>query len=134
VGRGRDNELFVLLGDFLEAGDRLGPLLNAVKVAVARHHQVLVICTWPPGVPPPPATLEKGAGGLKAEELEQPAAARLATVVKRVTVLRFHRAYHRLRRTFARLGVQVLCASDRDSVQLILGRLERLRAMERGVR
>ena len=53
VRRGRDNELFVLLADFLEIVEHLGPVLAAVKVARARHHQVIVVCPWPPGVPPP---------------------------------------------------------------------------------
>ncbi len=38
VGRGRDNELFVLLADLLELDDALDPLLKAVRVAVSRHH------------------------------------------------------------------------------------------------
>src|SRR5207244_483877 len=53
VGRGRDNELFVLLADLLELTEQLGPLLRAVKVALARHHLVIVICPWPPGIPVP---------------------------------------------------------------------------------
>src|SRR5262249_11697249 len=53
VGKGHDNELFVLLADLLELDDRLAPLLSAVKVAAARHHQVMVLCPWPPGVPVP---------------------------------------------------------------------------------
>jgi hypothetical protein len=44
IGRGRDNELFVLLADLLPVADRIEPLLAAVKVAVARHHTVLVVC------------------------------------------------------------------------------------------
>jgi hypothetical protein len=61
-------------------------------------------------------------------------AAPLRTALNRAAVLRFHRAYYRVRRTFARLGVPVLCARDEDSVRLILERLERLRTQERGVR
>src|SRR5439155_358262 len=53
VGKGRDNELFVLLADLLELDDHLAPLLAAVKVAVARHHQIMVVCPWPPGIPLP---------------------------------------------------------------------------------
>jgi uncharacterized protein (DUF58 family) len=130
VGKGHDNELFVLLADLLELDDQLGPLLSAVKVAVARHHQVMVVCPWPPGVPLPrppgaarvsSATLAGLAGPLRAG-------------LNRATILRTHRAYYRLRRTFARLGVAVLCARDEDSVRLILERLERLRTQERGVR
>ena len=46
IGRGRDNELFVILADLLELSHELEPLLRAVKVALARHHQVMVICPW----------------------------------------------------------------------------------------
>src|SRR5438552_12904665 len=53
VGRGHDNELFVLLVDLLELSDQLEPLLAAVRVALGRHHQVVVICPWPAGVPAP---------------------------------------------------------------------------------
>src|SRR5437899_6235035 len=53
VGKGQDNELFVLLVDLLELVDQLEPLIRAVRMTLARHHQVLVICPWPPGVTPP---------------------------------------------------------------------------------
>ncbi len=54
VGKGHDNELFVLLVDLLEVDDGLGKLLAAVKVGLARHHQVMVVCPWPDGMPLPP--------------------------------------------------------------------------------
>jgi len=111
VGRGRDNELFVLLADLLEIPDRLDPLLAAVKMALARHHAVLVVCPWPPGVPPPSRS------------------AREADKTQRLC-----RAYDDVRHTFARLGVPVTCARHDESVPLILNRLERLRMLERGVR
>src|SRR5262249_51914575 len=53
VGKGHDNEMFVLLADLLELSDHLAPLLRAVKVTLARHHQVIIVCPWPPGMPPP---------------------------------------------------------------------------------
>jgi len=111
VGRGRDNELFVLLADLLEIPDRLDPLLAAVKMALASHHAVLVVCPWPPGVPPPSRS------------------AREADKTQRLC-----RAYDDVRHTFARLGVPVTCARHDESVPLILNRLERLRMLERGVR
>jgi hypothetical protein len=61
-------------------------------------------------------------------------AAPLPVALRRAAVLRFHRAYYRVRRTFARLGVPVLCARDEDAPHLVLERLERLRTQERGVR
>jgi hypothetical protein len=153
VGRGRDNELFVLMIDCLELHEQLGPLLGAVKVALARHHQVLVLCPWPLGVPLPRATgvratSRAGAFGsrrtavssstapdhwLEPADFHALASAAPGAIVQKTTFLRFHRAYHRVRRTFAHLGVPVLCAPSEESVPLILDRLERLRIQERGV-
>jgi uncharacterized protein (DUF58 family) len=130
VARGHDNELFVLLADLLEIGEHLGPLLRAVKVAVARHHQVVVVCPWPPGLPLP-------SGDGPTEDVPLPRGRdrpRTKELLARVTVRRFHRAYEQLRRTFGRLGIAVLCARAEDSVPLILERLERLRGHLRGVR
>jgi uncharacterized protein (DUF58 family) len=122
VGRGRDNELFVLLADLLELREKVGPLLRAVKVALARHHQVMVICPWPVGVPPP--------GRREATSKPHALGARLgAKSLQEITTARFHRAFRQIQRTFARLKVPVVCAQDRDPVRLILARLERLRGL-----
>jgi hypothetical protein len=129
VGKGRDNELFVLLADLLELDDRLGPLLAAVQVAVARHHKVLVVCPWPEGLQPPGRDDEVPALSYR-ELLRLP----LDTVLRRVNVTRYHRAFRKLRRTFGKLGVPVLCAAAADSVQLIIDRMERLRGLHRSRR
>src|SRR5262249_20144835 len=50
AGHGRDNELFVLLADLLELDGQLGPVFEAVRVALARHHQVILVVPWPPGL------------------------------------------------------------------------------------
>jgi hypothetical protein len=132
VGRGRDNELFVLLADLLELDDALAPLLKAVRVAVGRHHQVMLVVPWPSGMrppphpdPPPPAGGGQGGG----EEVEW--TGRLPLVLGRAATRRFHHAYYRVRRTFARLGVQVVCAVGEEPVALILQRMNRLRAAGR---
>jgi uncharacterized protein (DUF58 family) len=119
VSRGHDNELFVLLVDLLELTDRLEPLLRAVRVALARHHQVLVVCPWPPGMAPPEESSAASAplGGVP----DAPNA------VRQLTAERFQRAFEHVRQSFARLGVSVLCARSGDPVGLILRRLERLR-------
>ena len=67
VAHCRDNELFVLLADLFELGDHLEPLLRAVRVACARHHQVLVICPWMPGIPVVEENLERSNQGADAE-------------------------------------------------------------------
>jgi uncharacterized protein (DUF58 family) len=130
VGKGHDNELFVLLADLLELDDHLAPLLRAVRVALARHHQVLVVCPWPHGLPLPPG----GSAQEGVAELPAGAAARAASTADlwgQATTGRFHGAYLRMRRTFARLGVPVACAAGDEPVPLVLDRLERLRMVGR---
>jgi uncharacterized protein (DUF58 family) len=124
VGKGHDNELFVLLADLVELSDRLEPLLRAVRVALARHHQVMIVCPWPPGLPPPEA-VESAPAALP------PVAAGIGPTLRRTTAERFHRAFADLRQTFARMGVPVLCAASDESVRLILDRMDRLRLIGR---
>jgi len=144
VARGRDNELFVILADLLELGDELAPVLSAVKVALARHHQVMIVCPWPAGVPLPqrPGSSSPSAPGraLSGGEIELPSvmfglsgSRSMEKLLERASTARFHRAYHQLRRSFARIGVPVLCARADDPIPLILDRLERLRVLERGM-
>lgn len=114
-----DNELYVLLADLLELPGALGPLLRAVKVALARHHQVMVICPWPPGIEPPPVHLHQTTvSSLRA--------------LDPVTTQRLHEAFFELRQSFARIGVPVLCARGEDPVPLIVDRLDRLRTARCG--
>lgn len=122
VGRGHDNELYVLFVDLLELDDRLAPLLGAVRVALSRHHQVMLVCPWPPGLDQP----EEGAGAASA--FPRPVGAP-AQLVGQAATARFHAAYQRVRPAFTRLGVPVVCAAGDEPVPLILDRLDRLRAV-----
>jgi hypothetical protein len=131
VGKGHDNELFVLLVDLLELVDRLDPLLRAVKITLARHHQVLVICPWPPGIPLPSrgnANKEEGTSA-RALESSAPAAPNASVLLRQATMNRLHRAFGQLQQVFLRLGVPVICADSGDSVRLILDRMDRLRSL-----
>ncbi len=124
VGRGRDNELYILLVDLVELDGWLDPLLRAVKVARARHHQVMLVCPWPPGAAAP---------GKIAETLVVDPDSPEKTL-EALTHRRWLRGYQRVRRTFTRLGVPVLAAADKDVPRLILERLDRLRSMGLGSR
>jgi hypothetical protein len=126
VGRGRDNELFVLLVDLLELDEHLEPSLRAIRVALGRHHQVIIVCPWPPRMRLP------GTEGLEPVPATAPTAASdFRVYLHRSQRQRFHEAYHRLRRTFTRLGVPIVCAASEESVPLILNRLDRLRSLRR---
>jgi uncharacterized protein (DUF58 family) len=129
VGKGHDNELFVLLADLLELDEALEPLLRAVKVARARHHRVLIVCPWPPGAPPPE---EEARGRRKRRRRRDQDWLRHALLESMFS--RLYRAFRKLRRTFARMGVQVVCAENSDSVALILRRVDQLRSLQRGGR
>ena len=144
IGKGHDNELFVLLVDLVELEGRLGPLLRAVKVALARHHQVIVVCPWPPELDPPgeAPTPDEPLPGLrpprKRKGVRVHAAARpvlspgeLRALMARLTARRYNRSFHRLRKVFARLQVPVVCAAAEEPVRLILERLDRLRGLRR---
>ncbi len=124
VGKGHDNELFVILADLLELGDRLAPLLTAIKVAVARHHRVIVVCAWPPGLEPPAAR----AAAVSPPEVTQ---GTLAELVHQVQRYRFHTAYQELRATLARLRVPLACAAEERAPRLVLAQLDQLRTGRR---
>jgi uncharacterized protein (DUF58 family) len=138
VGRGHDNELFVLLVDLLELPDRLDVLLRAVRVALARHHQVVVLCPWPPGLPLPGAQQAEQEAGRPGEKgtpapRGRPPVQRfsISHLLKRASAARFRQAFGQLRRTFARLGVPVVWAAGEEPVQLVLERMDRLRGLGR---
>jgi uncharacterized protein (DUF58 family) len=124
ITRGRDNELYILLVDLVELDGWLEPLLRAVKVARARHHQVMLVCPWPPGAVPPTKIVDQ-----LVIELHSPQA-----TLEALTHRRWLRGYLRVRRTFTRLGVPVLAAADKDVPRLILERLDRLRSLGMGSR
>ena len=52
-------------------------------------------------------------------------------ILRRSTRRRYHAAFFRLRRTFGRLGVPVVCAAGDEPVPLILERINRLRTLRR---
>ena len=117
VGRARDNELYIILADLLELGVDIQPLVNAAKVARARHHQVLVILPWPPDVPAPNAQAPKATQD----------DAKIATVVQSVLIARYHRNFAALRSALAKAGATVVRVDSGDPVRLVLERLDQLR-------
>lgn len=117
---GRDNELFVIIADLVSDGPNLDPLLAAVRVARARHHQVAVLVPWPAGVPlpgepvPPPKKRFGTVAGLAADLRDAVAASR-------------HAAWEAARTALARAGVPAILAEPGAATRVVLDRLERLR-------
>lgn len=143
VGRARDNELYVVLADLAELGPDLGPLLKAVRLARARHHQVMVIVPWPADVPPPddkprpkpkarPVAQPAGRGKPKKkkrlpEPFDRPG--RLLPLVQQTLTKQYHEAFRKARRALGEVGATVVRVNDGDPVQVVLDRLDRLRGM-----
>jgi len=127
VLRGRDNELFVLLVDFLETGHHLEKILRAVRVALGRHHQVLVVCPWPPNVDVPVRPYQ---GGENKKETSRP---NLQDLLTQASTLRIHQAFAHVQQAFAKIGVRVLCAPEDEAIAMILQRMRQLRSLERGM-
>lgn len=126
VGRARDNELYVILADLTELGPSLAPIVSAVKVARARHHQIVVIVPWPADVPPPQT-------GRTTDPTQQSAHGtkpfRIGNLVRSVLVSRYHRGYAAMRATFTRAGATVVRLEDGDPVAVVLDRLDRARGV-----
>lgn len=114
VSRGRDNELFVLMGEYALRVGGLDELLKAVRRARARHHQVLVVQPGRKPVEPP----------------TPPAGSPAEALIEFAGQARQARQWAELRRAFGRLGVPVLPAGEGDPARLILHRLEQLRAAQ----
>ncbi len=131
VSRGRDNELFVLLADLVDLVDDIDPLVRAVRVAVGRHHQVLVVIPWQEDMPLPP-TDPADEFSLKiprAELMGERGMHALDMELERDQTERYHKNFFRLRKEFGRLGVTVVRAGHEETVQMVLDRMNRLRGM-----
>jgi uncharacterized protein (DUF58 family) len=136
TARARDNELFVILADLIELDDELDPLLRAVKVALARHHHVVVVCPWLPDIPAPDeerGDVEPDRQWLRAlqRHVIRSGYRGLGAEMMRDLIVRYQRAYFRVRRAFGRLGVLMIRADEGEPVQMILNRLDRLRGVRR---
>ena len=134
VARGHDNELFVLMVDLLDLADDLDHLVRAVRVAVARHHQVMIILPWPDDIPDPPKEPPGDDDRIsvrKADRFSLGGYRAIADEVARDFIAGYHRAFFKLRRDFGKLGVAVVRADHDEPVQMVLDRLDRLRGVGR---
>ncbi|MFO0947811.1 MAG: DUF58 domain-containing protein [Planctomycetota bacterium] len=127
VFHGRDNELFVLLFDLLELREMWPTFLASVKVALARHHQVVVLCPWPESLPPPLS--KEWSDSLwppRPTDRRPPDAAELA--LRELDLLRHRSAYLDLKSELGRLGVPLLAVTTSEAIPFVIRRLEQIRA------
>ena len=110
VTQARDNEVFVILADLLECVPSLSHLMPAIKMALARHHRVAIVCPSPTFLRPTAESTE--IHSLSAEDLllaaEQTRTRELAT-----------RLQYELRRT----GAAVAISGEANAIQLVLSQM-----------
>ncbi len=110
VTRARDNEVFVILADLLECVPSLSHLMPAIKMALARHHRVAIVCPSPTFLRPTAESTE--IRSMSAEDLllaaEQTRTRELAA-----------RLQYELRRT----GAAVAISGEANAIQLVLSQM-----------
>ncbi|QDV27715.1 DUF58 domain-containing protein [Aureliella helgolandensis] len=116
VSLARDNEVFVLMLDLLDADSDLDPLLAAVRVAVARHHRVVCIC------PTPTTHAFQSTDGDSSSQLTP--LERELQVLSHAAELRVLRQIQPLKRMLRKSGARVAFAGDRQAIALVLSEAE----------
>jgi uncharacterized protein (DUF58 family) len=110
VAQARDNEVFVILADLLECVPSLSHLMPAIKMALARHHRVAIVCPSPTFLRPTEESTQ--IRSLTAEDLllaaEQTRTRELAA-----------RLQFELRRT----GAAVAISGEANAIQLVLSQM-----------
>lgn len=113
VARSHDHELFVLMVDLLDHPDPPGRLADAIRLARARHHRVVVICPCPDDCRP---------GSLNITDFASKQS--LPRLLSQAERARRISSAEKLQRTLRRLGVPVAFASDGRAAQLVLAEAE----------
>jgi hypothetical protein len=121
LGRGVDNELFIIMADFTGITENLDSLLNAIRCAKARHHRVAVVYAWPHGYAMPKKLELDYHGQASSDNLG------LDAVLKR-NERHFHlRNYFDLRQKLSRLEVPLVCSTDTTTKRLLMSQLDLVR-------
>ncbi|MCA8997537.1 MAG: DUF58 domain-containing protein [Planctomycetaceae bacterium] len=122
VARGRDNELFVILADVMDCSSEISQLKPALRLVLARHHRMAVICPSPDFRRPGPV---------------EPLDFREATpeeYLVRAEQLRLNDSAEKIRRTLGGLGIAVTFSADRQAIKMVLAEADLTRhgRMHRG--
>lgn len=119
VRRARDNELYVIMAGLLDTDYDLSPLVQAIKVAKARFHRVILLCAWPPGMKPPTLRARN-----LLDDLQGRVPIELASAVDRQQKIT---AFDSLRSELGKLRVPVVAAADATAERLIIRQMELIR-------
>lgn len=108
VATSRDNEVYVIMANLLECATNISYLLPALKMALARHHRVVVVCPTP--------TFRRPKATAPITE-DSPTADSLLTAAED---LRTKELASRLQRELRRIGASMSLSGEEQAIRLIL--------------
>lgn len=111
----KDNEVFVLIANLMDSSAALNTLIPGIKLAIARHHKVVVVC--------PSATFRRP--NRKAEWPENMDA---ESLLQHAEDLRIVELSDRLFRALRRLGVSVSISGEESAIEMIASETELARS------
>ncbi len=124
IAHARDNEVFVVLADPLSCAPNLSHLLRVIKLALAKHHRVAMIC--------PSSTFAR-----PQTEIIRPQSRELADLLLAAEQVRLRDVAQYLKRELVRLGVAVSFSGEQSAIRLVLAEIALARdgrTQGRGVR
>lgn len=127
VQRARDNELLVLLVDFAGLEDRLGPILESLRLARRKHHSVIALSPWLSEYFQEVPT----ASGSETRILRGPFGADGGSdplqVAERLTYQRYVRSQEAVRNAFLASGVPFAVVGSQEALPRLLAHVSRAR-------
>lgn len=115
VAMAKDNEVFVLVANLLDSSAAVSSLLPGIKLALARHHRVAVVC--------PTATFRRP------DKLsEWPENSDADSLLQHAEDLRIAELADRLTRSLRRLGVSVSVSGEESAIQMVAAETDMARS------
>jgi hypothetical protein len=118
MAHAHDNEIFIFLVDLFDHESSWGPLLEAMKIARARHHEVVVVAPWPAELAVP--SLHGGA--FSPRDFNSTTESHSSFLTEQ-----YFRSYERLSRELSRIGATFAVAHLPETVEEVLRRIEIIR-------
>ena len=120
VARARDNEVYVIVANLFNRDPYVAHLESAIKMAVARHHRVVILGTRPYPVLPIPPGMREWAKGV----IDEPAT-KERRILLRAEALKIDERLVNLKRQLRKAGAKVAVAStERNAISLVLAEAE----------
>ncbi len=116
VSMSRDNEVYVIMANLLECATNISYLMPALKLALARHHRVVVVCPTPTFRRPQSTPLYLH---------EKPTAEMLLAVAED---LRTKELASRLQRSLRRIGASMTLSGEEQAIRMILSETQLARS------